>query len=134
MPPKIKPTKGHFIIKVDLYKCDIIFSFGESDDDLFKFIKGLDIPYEHIKACSFDAATTSAYVYSFPGGAQLVRIKQIPKTCSDHGQLAHEIFHAAFGILKSKDIESIHKDYEEVLAYLIDFITRTVFTSLIPFN
>lgn len=119
--------KRNFIVDVPVYGFEVMFSFGETDEDLLankllKKQKGwegiLNMPDTSLGRCIMTETN-----------ATLVRLPRVPECVADHGTLAHEIFHAAHMILSKVGIKLSFKS-DEAFAHLIGYLTTKVYVKL----
>lgn len=111
----------NFIISYVIYPFDCMFSFGETDDQLFKLLrkKGISDPEE----CKIHG---NARCVMFAGGQTVVRLKSIPKMPHEFGWLQHEIFHAVEFLLNRIGVE-LCRQSDEAYCYLIEYLTKEVY-------
>lgn len=127
---KAKPTKCNFTVWVEFYRKDVMFSFGESTDDLRKYFQ---VPASLIKQHELEhieyLKMALAQCVFFENGASLIRMKAIPSLNEDWGVLHHEITHAVWGILRKIGVKPCHKS-EEAYSYLHEYITTKCYAEL----
>lgn len=126
---KNKNKKGiWFIVKGTVYPFDVLFSFGQSDEDLVDMlcdngIKTNDLD-EHGLKFTYDKTCGIGRTCMLESGQVIVRMPVIPSLSIDRGILAHEIFHAAEFVLHRVGIKhDVHKS-GEAYAYLIGHLTQ----------
>jgi hypothetical protein len=73
--------------------------------------------------------TTLGRATLFPCNRTLIRLKNYPTTATDHGIIAHEIFHAVDFLLERIGIK-LSGDSGEAYAYLIGYVTQEVYKLL----
>lgn len=113
----------NFILPYHIYPFDVMFSFGETDKELFPKIKKMGIAEP--EACQISGITTARTVM-FREGPTVVRLKWIPKSAFEWGILHHEIFHAVQFIMSRISIELTDQS-GEAFAYLIQYLTEQVY-------
>jgi hypothetical protein len=119
-----KPVKSKsFILPYVIYPFDIMFSFGEPDDVLFRRLKSMGITEPEL--CNISGITQARTVV-FNEGASIIRMKHIPKTSEDFGHLQHEIFHAVYFLFTRIGIKLCDKS-DEAFAYTIQYLTEQVY-------
>lgn len=113
----------NFTLSYVIYPFDIMFSFGESDKELFPKLKrmGIGDPED----CNI-SGITQARTVMFREGPTIIRMKRIPKSPEDFGHLHHEIFHAVDFLFTRISIELCEKS-GEAYAYLIQYLTEQVY-------
>ena len=116
--------KKNFIINCQVYPFDVMFSIGQTDQELFDVLKDAGLVTEMDGSSKWKSQKQLGYAIQFIGGQSLVRLRGIPKTPEEHGALAHEILHSAQFILDFVGIK-FHIDYsDEAYTYLVQFITQ----------
>lgn len=84
----------NFIIPIDVYGFEIMFSFGESDEILYSKLC-LKVPNKDLKSkklWQLDKICGVGRYVMFSNGASLIRMPTPPKSCKEYGVLSHEIF------------------------------------------
>lgn len=124
----------NFIIPLEIYPFDLMFSLGQSDE---KFKKSLS---EHIQKEYMP--TNDAFIMSFEDGCRgktfhhitskytIIRLPNKPKTRVEFGTLSHEIFHAVDMIFRTIGI-TLSEDSDEAYAYIIGYITEKFWEKLL---
>jgi hypothetical protein len=127
---KAKPTKANLTVWVEFYRKDVMFSFGETTDDLRKHLQFPEslIGKHELNHIEYVENALAQCIF-FENGASLIRMKAIPVLNNDWGVLHHEITHAVWGILRRIGIKPCHKS-EEAYAYLHEFITTRCYEQL----
>lgn len=122
---KIKRSKN-FIVPLVVYPFDIMFSLGETDEQLRKVFAKHGIQernyFEHelkVGRCSI-----------FPDGSQVVRLRDYPSTNAQYGYLQHEIFHAVANLMEKIGVRLLNDYSDEAYAYLIAYLTKEVYKHL----
>lgn len=113
----------NFVLSYVIYPFDIMFSFGETDKELFTKLRKLGIGEPD--ACAIPGITTARTVM-FKEGPTVIRMKWIPKTSFEFGVLHHEIFHAIQFLLSRIDLP-LNDQSGEAYAYLIQYLTEQVY-------
>lgn len=113
----------NFIIPYVIYPFDIMFSFGETDIQLYSKLKREGIT--DFSDCDI-GGITKARTVMFKEGPTLIRMRHIPKSPEDFGHLQHEIFHAVDFLFMRISIELCDKS-GEAYAYLIQYLTEQVY-------
>lgn len=123
-----------FFIKNEVYPFDVLISIGETDEQFVKTI-ARNLPPDAIEELENDldivklGKTTLARTMMFETNQIVIRFKNKPITCKDHGVIAHELFHAAEFILRVIKTP-LTPDSNEVYAYLIGFLTTKFYEKL----
>lgn len=114
----------NFIINCQVYPFDVMFSLGQTDEELFEVLKRCELVTEMDGSSKWKNKKQLGYAIQFVGGQSLVRLRRIPETPEEHGALAHEILHATQFILDHVGIK-YHIDYsDEAFTYLVQYITQ----------
>lgn len=121
-----KPSKKrslNAVIPLVVYPFDVMISFGQSDRDLRIALKKLGTEWDGILEMG---ETTMGRTVLMPNNATVLRLKNIPQSCTEYGFLAHEIFHAVTFILNRIGM-SLTEQSDEAYAYLIGYITKEIY-------
>jgi hypothetical protein len=120
-----------FTLKLVVYPFDIRFSFGESDEEVKRWLKrnGVDSKDE-IEGAEYEGERGQARACMFECGASLVRLRKIPKTAEEFGQLQHEITHIVMFVLYHTLHTPHNLDTSEPYAYLTQYITEQVYNKI----
>lgn len=121
--------KGYYkIIPIDLYCRDILFVFG--DEPFFrKAVRKYHTPEQTdkiIETADIDEHSTGKTIYNQVHNAFIVWMPRLPQTTAELGTLSHEIFHATQALMINIGA-NLSEDSEEAYAYLIGYITKSVF-------
>lgn len=116
------------IIRVDIYNRDVIVHCGKMKPlrkYLSKFLSrdAVDEICEHLKDCSLGMTVQIA------DGGILVYMPHEPVNAKGLGVLVHELFHAAYFIMRKAGIDC-NDSTDEAYAYLIEFLVEKAFSSL----
>ena len=123
-----KETKCYFIVNNPVFQYDTVFSFGQTDEELRKKIKGfveeseLDVEYS--------SEDNNGYCRKFKSGILLMMVRTIPRVAYDFGVLAHEIFHSVEMRLSASGVEFNQDMINEPLAYCIQYTTEQCYKKL----
>ncbi len=115
----------NFIIPLVIYPFDVMFSLGETDEQLKKQFKKYNIEESNY----FEYELQKGRCSQFKTGQVIVRLKHKPKTINDLACLQHEIYHAVNYILSFIGIK-YSDDSEEAYAYLITYLTEQCYKKL----
>jgi len=123
----------NFVLNYGVYPYDVMFSFGETDKQLFSRLEKVvpDQYKDDIKLCALNNRAGICIQFGF--GASIIRMPNIPKTPFDQDTLAHEIFHAVSGLLRRIGLEHT-SDSEEAYAYAIGFLTKGAYEAIDKFK
>lgn len=122
MSKKKKPI--NFILPLVIYPFDIMVSFGQSDDQLKRYLKKWGIKWDK----DLELAPTGLGRTAMLNGNQTVlRLKNVPVSVTDYSTLAHEIFHAVAFIMDRIGMSLVICQSDEAYAYLIGYITKEVY-------
>lgn len=114
------------IFSLEVYPYDIIISFDEDNEILYKRLRELKIPKKEYKLCGLGRSADGKYMM-FSNDISLIRLPWIPKTPYQLGVLVHEITHATFAILSK--VGMALSDYsEEAYTYLLQYIFNRILT------
>lgn len=132
---KTKKKGFNFIIDLVVFPFDIMFSIGESDEDLQKNLKNNIHPscykdIEDMSAFKFGATTKGRTVNLETSHQTIIRLPSLPAGASDNGTVAHEILHAVSFILWRMGIPFEIEKTDEVYAYLIGYVTTKFYDKL----
>jgi hypothetical protein len=114
----------HFKISYNIYPFDLFVSFGETDQQLKRFLERYGVKYE--KELTLQNKCTLARTVMGKDGATVIRMRTIPKHPVDKGVLAHEIFHAIEFLMHKVGIP-LSKKSSEAYAYLIGYVTEEIY-------
>lgn len=112
----------NFIVPLVVYPFDIMFSFGETDEQLKKSLKKYNCEWSD----KMEYGGMGIF-YINDKNQSLIRVYNIPKICEDYGTLQHEIFHAVTYILDRVGMKLKLRTSDEAYAYLIGYITKEVY-------
>lgn len=124
-----------FIIPLHVYPFDVLFSIGETDEQFRKSIRKYCPPSvindlgEDPLILKFTETSKGRTVHLNSTNQTFIRLKHYPKTCSDYGDIAHEIFHAVEFIFHKI---GLHHSVEsgEAYAYLVGYLTKEIYKRL----
>ncbi len=126
-----KQSNINFIIKMDIYPFDIMISIAQTDSQLGRLLDKYHLSVEDILLCKYtnDNCVARAAMFN-TNNASIIRLRHLPKTPEDYGTLAHEVFHAATFIMDRIGVELKVLVSDEAYAYLIGFITRSIYKEI----
>lgn len=122
-------AKMAFTLDLGVIPFDIRFSFGETDEEVKRFLKRNEIdPSKLAKVIYADSAGVAAV---FEGESlSIVRLPSVPKTPFEFAALQHEITHMVMLILHQAMETPHNMDTTEIYAYLTDYITEKVYEKI----
>lgn len=114
---------------MDIYPFDIMVSIGESNKQLTKSLKpytGRLIPRDY-ELCNYTSDTCEGRAVMFSNNCSFIRLRKLPNGPKEFGNLAHEIFHVATFIMDRIGIKLEVMVSDEAYAYLISFLTESIY-------
>ena len=121
------------IIKLGLYPFDLMLSFNETDKQVKKALKKFNITKNksnEITVFDMDKSKTKiGRMVMFKGKQTIIRLNFMPRLNNpfEMGLLQHEIFHAT-GFFMSEIHTPLNDDTHEIYAYLIQYLTDSIYT------
>jgi hypothetical protein len=112
--------KINFIITNEVYPFDVMFSFGQTDEELKAVCKKFNV---NIDNTLVNHPLKLGQTISFENGKQLIRLRDYPETPRDYSYLIHEIDHARNNIMDYIGAKP-GRDSEECYTYFLDFLTE----------
>lgn len=109
----------NFIVKLRIYPMDVMFSFGETNEELEKKFKGFNVKTSNYFDSPFDYARCT----QFTNGQVVVRLRDFPDSPKGKGALAHEILHAVCYVM-SYIGGKLSSNSEESYCYLMGYLTE----------
>ncbi len=123
----------NFIVPLVIYPFDVMVSMGESDEVLFKKLRStVDENDLHIAQYKDDNCKARAVL--FTSNQPLIRMKNIPKTNKDYGDLQHEILHLTCFIMDRIGMELVVTKSCEAYAYLVGYLTEKIYDKCVKFH
>lgn len=110
----------HFIIPYIIYPFDCMFSFGQSDEEIFKILRSKGIRDPEVVIIKGNARCVM-----FESGQTVIRLKSMPSKPYEYGWLQHEIFHAVDFLFNRIGI-TLNESSNEAYAYMIEYLTKEV--------
>lgn len=115
----------HHIVSIDLYQQDLLVCFGDKLE-LHDALAPLIGEGEACKVCSdIPRSSVGRTMVDEERGVYFLWLPQVPSTAAQLGVLAHEIGHAAIGIMQ-KIGASLSPESEEAYTYLIQYLTERI--------
>lgn len=123
----MKGKKRHILIKGTVWPYDIIVTLGTTQRQFLDYVGK-----NFVNALSKDDIESLEFIKKgrtvrLENNAIVLWLKEYPSSPEWFGHLAHEIFHAADMILEQAGVTHTN-DSDEVWAYLIDWITKEIYT------
>lgn len=124
-----KPKKTlNFIVPLVIYPFDVMFSFGETDEQVVAHLKKNGIDTTDNSGWTFEE-TTKGRCIIFKGNQTLIRLLDFPSSVEHYSVLQHEIFHATHFILRKMGFK-LKVSSCEAYAYLIGFLTQKAYEKI----
>lgn len=124
-----KAKSLNFIIPLVIYPFDVMVSVGESEDQLEKTLdKYLDAKKEIVWRWHNETAVGRFCMFSSNQG--LIRLRKLPATPEDYGNLQHEIFHYVTHILDRIGMKLVLMKSDEAYSYMIGYLTKEIYKRL----
>lgn len=119
-----------FVIDIPLYNRDLLVVFGDTEYLAKQVSEAYDIPLHEVYPIieDIDGRSDGRYYFNVEQGSRLVWMPRVPEEPQEYATLAHEIFHAVFGIMDEIGA-SPTKDSEEAYAYLVGYLTKEIYAS-----
>lgn len=119
-----------FVIDIPLYNRDLLVVFGDTEYLAKQVSEACDIPLHEVYPIidDIDGRSDGRYYFNVEQGSRFVWMPRVPKNPQEYATLAHEIFHAVFGIMDEIGV-SPSEDSEEAYAYLIGYLTKEIYAS-----
>ncbi len=121
----------NFIIPLVVYPFDIMFSIGETDEQLLKVLEQR-LPEDAFEVCkedecllNFKEMDNGRTVFLNKGGQTIIRLCRTPSK----GTIAHEIFHAVEFLFRKLNMP-LTLENDEAYAYLIGYITEQFYANI----
>lgn len=126
-----KQSNINFIIKMDIYPFDIMISIAQTDSQLGRLLDKYHLSVEDILLCKYTNDNCQGRAATFAtNNASIIRLRHLPETPEDHGTLAHEVFHVASFIMQMVGVKLEIMVSDEAYAYLIGFITKSIYKEI----
>lgn len=100
-----------------------MLSINQSDKALRSRLRQLGVNWDDTLEMS---STTLGRTTLLPCNRTIIRLRSVPKSVTDYGTLAHEIFHAVTFILTRIGM-SLTNESDEAYAYLIGYLTKEIY-------
>lgn len=121
----------NFLVPLVVYPFDIMFSIGQTDEELKKSLEQYNIGDDEFNCFRMAINTTGSTFHNSDTHRTLVRLKSVPNGNRGMGLLAHEVFHAVDMILRDIQI-TLSADSDEAYAYLLDYVTVQFWNNIKP--
>jgi hypothetical protein len=115
----------NFIIPLVVYPFDVMFSFGQTDDELKKCLGKYNVEWDENMKC----IGQGRFVMT-AANQSLVRLYNYPESCEEYGSLQHEIFHAVTHVLDRIGMKFVLLKSDEAYSYLVGYLTTEVYKKL----
>lgn len=120
-----KKRSLNHIVSNEVFPFDVMFSFGQTNEELEKTFKGFAVNTGNY----FTHQLKKGMCTQFSNGQIIVRMPNYPRTPADYGTLQHEIYHAAH-YMRSHMGDTFTPESEESYAYLVGFLTKKIYEQL----
>ena len=120
----------NFILPLVVYPFDVMVSFGESNAEMDKYFKKYNLSSEDVELATFTSETVQGRAVMFSTNQSLIRLRKIPETCKDYGDLQHEIFHVVTFIMHKIGMRLDINVSDEAYAYLVSYLTTQIYKKL----
>lgn len=120
----------NFIIRMDVYPFDIMVSIAQTDNQLGSVLDKYPLTQQDIRSCQYSRPTSPACAALFSTNASIIRMRKLPRTPEDYGSLAHEVFHVVSFIMDRVGMKLKIMVSDEAYAYLIGFVTKSIYQEL----
>ncbi len=127
---KKKEPSLNFIVPMGTYPFDLMVSIGQNDMQLAKVLDNYPLTVQDIEGVRYTSERCQGRYCLFSTGASIIRIRQIPRTAYQFGNVAHEIFHVASAILDHMGMKLEILVSDEAYAYLIGHLTEQIYERL----
>lgn len=125
----MRTKSKNFIVKIGHYPFDLMVSLGETNDQVFKSIRRLNIDAIDNIDCKFDGDGSVGRVVEFTSGQYLLRLRYFPETAADYGVLQHEIFHVVEFLFRTLRV-GLCEETSEVYAYLLQYLSTIIYAEI----
>lgn len=123
----MKTKSLNFIVPLIIYPFDVMISFGETNQEIDKHFEKYGLTAEDIDSATITSPTVQGRTVMFSTNQTLIRLLAIPKTPTEYGNLAHEIFHAVTFVMDRIGMTLKVEESDEAYAYLIDYLTKKIY-------
>ncbi|HYV53749.1 MAG TPA: hypothetical protein VE933_04155 [Chitinophagaceae bacterium] len=127
---KKKPTSYNNIINLVIYPFDVMVSIAETDLELGKKLENHGVDIKNETGWLFVSDTNNARTVVFSGNQTLIRLKYIPVTPEQKGELAHEIAHAVFFFCERIGLQLVPMTSCEAYTYMIQYLTKEIYKTI----
>ena len=115
-----------YLIEGGTWPYDVIVALGPTEDEFFKYCeKRFSHPFTEDEKASFAFEGKKGRTLRLENNAIVIWMPVIPQNAQEIGNLAHEIYHAAYLMLTGAGVVPSN-DSDEAFAYQIDFLTRKI--------
>lgn len=120
-----------FVIYIPIYDRDLLVVFGDKDYLAQQVSEAYDVPMSdaYMVIEDIDRYTAGRSYFNEWKGIRFLWMPKEPEKPQEYATLAHEIFHAAFGIMNEIGA-SPSNDSEEAYAYMVSYLTKEIYASL----
>ena len=123
---KTKYKKYNFLIPLTVYPFQIMVTINQSNKELQKSLKGLDITDSDVKEAFSEPLTVGTCVM-FPHNRIMLRLNEFDVTCNQcKGHLVHEAFHATHFAMNAVGMQ-LSFENDEAFAYLLGYLVEKIY-------
>lgn len=126
----MKAKSKNFIIPLVIYPFDVMVSLGETNEQMDKQLDKYKLSSEDLELAALNHDTTQGRAVMFQGNQSLIRLRKIPVTNADYGNLQHEIFHCVTFIMFRIGMPLEINKSDEGYAYLVGYLTKEIYSKL----
>lgn len=121
----MKSKSLSFIVPLGVYPFDVLISFGQTDEQLKKVLAKYDAEWSDKMKVTGDGL-----FFINEKNQSMIRLKSIPVSDIEFGNLQHEIFHATTFILDRVGMKFKLLTSCEAYSYLAQFLTVEIYKKL----
>lgn len=124
-----------FVIDIPIYNRDLLVVFGDKEFLAKQLSEAYNIPLSDAYSIIEDINwySNGRYYFNIEKGKRFLWMPKTPTEPQEYATLAHEVFHAAFGLMNEIGA-SPSEDSEETYAYLIGYLTKEIYASFNGFH
>jgi len=121
----------HFLINLDVYPFDVLVSINQTDDQLKKVMRTLNVAKEIIDTMPTMSETSKGSTLMLPTNQTIIRLKTLTNKHEFMAIIAHEALHATSFILNKVGIPFDQEASEEAYTYLMQRICYIIYQKTI---
>lgn len=122
---------SNFIIDLHIYPFTIMFSIGETDEELQLILNGIEelSGLTNLIKDHLDLGDDYGLCYQAPKGSCIIRLQKTNRTPKWKATLSHEILHAVHRIFHKIGLELVEGS-QEAYCYLLGYIIEEFYTKI----